>query len=82
MATEIAGKIMDAIGEQLVGLFILEGPEYAWEPRVGRNDPRIQGLIKEGWLRPCVLRFGFEAMDTGVTWTEAAKFAIEQSYGE
>lgn len=65
------------IGEQLIGLFIQKGPDHAWEPRSGRSHPHVQAMIEGGWLRPCVLRAGFEAMDTGVTWTNAAIVALQ-----
>ena len=44
----------------------------SWEPRGGRNHPATEELLAGGWLRHCTLRFGFEAMGTGVTWTAAA----------
>lgn len=50
--------------------------DRGWEPRGGRRDPTIARLIDGGWLKPCVMRCMYEAMDTGVTWTDAAKAAL------
>ncbi|PCI28008.1 hypothetical protein COB52_04210 [Candidatus Kaiserbacteria bacterium] len=50
----------------------------AWEPPRGRNHPYIVKLIKAGYLKHCVMRCGFEAFDTGVTWTDAGKLAVSE----
>ena len=44
----------------------------AWEPPDLRH-PLIVSLIDDGWVKPCTMRCGFEAFDTGVKWTEAAR---------
>jgi len=50
----------------------------AWEPPKGRDHPFIATLVNAGYLKHCVMRCGFEAMDTGVAWTEAgqAQFSV------
>ena len=44
----------------------------AWEPR-DRCHPFIGMLIDGGWVKYCAMRCGFEAFDTGVNWTDAAR---------
>lgn len=47
--------------------------DIGWEPRAGidYNEP-VKRLLDEGWLKRCVMRCGFEAMNSGVRWTKAA----------
>jgi hypothetical protein len=47
----------------------------AWEPP-DRNHPTVKSLIDGGWVKPCPMRCGFEAFDTGVKWTDAARIAL------
>lgn len=47
--------------------------DIGWQPKGGRDHPSVKQLIENGWLEPCIMRFGFEAMDTGVAWTDAAR---------
>lgn len=47
----------------------IKGP--AWEPENMKSDLLLE-LINAGWLRRCAMRFGFEAFDTGVKWTDPA----------
>ncbi len=44
----------------------------AWEPPDLRSPLLVQ-LIEAGWLKRCPMRCGFEAFDTGVTWTGAGR---------
>jgi hypothetical protein len=53
----------------------------AWEPP-DLKRPWIKQLIADGYLRPCTMRCGFEAFDSGVEWTSAARAAITASSTE
>lgn len=48
----------------------------AWEP-TDREHPQVKALIDGGWVRHCPMRCGFEAFDTGVKWTDAARLALK-----
>lgn len=47
----------------------------AWEPPDMRH-PIIADLIERGFIRRCTMRCGFEAFNTGVTWTDAGRTAV------
>jgi len=47
----------------------------AWEPADVRH-PQVKALVDGGWVKPCQMRCGFEAFDTGVKWTDAARIAL------
>lgn len=49
----------------------------AWEPPSLRH-PSVVALIDGGWVKVCTMRCGFEAFDTGLQWTDAARayFAV------
>ena len=47
----------------------------AWEP-THRDHPQVKSLIDGGWLKTCPMRCGFEAFDSGVKWTDAARIAL------
>lgn len=49
----------------------------AWEPPVPKF-PWLITLIEAGYLKRCDMRCGFEAFkDSGVTWTEAGRQAVQ-----
>lgn len=45
----------------------------AWEPDCGLRHRFVEALIAGGWVKVCTMRCGFEAFDTGLTWTDAAR---------
>jgi hypothetical protein len=45
----------------------------AWEPKSGLNHPFVAALLDGGWVKICTMRCGFEAFDTGLTWSNAAR---------
>lgn len=49
----------------------------AWEPPA-LNYPWLQRMIAAGFLRRCTMRCGFEAFDTGITWTDAGHIIMRQ----
>jgi hypothetical protein len=56
---------------QLANLWIKTGGR-AWEPPSLRH-PSVIALIEGGWVKVCTMRCGFEAFDTGLKWTDAAR---------
>jgi len=44
----------------------------AWEPP-SLKHPSVTALIEGGWVRICTMRCGFEAFDSGLQWTDAAR---------
>jgi hypothetical protein len=75
-AREIASSDL----EQLDKLFAHTSGE-AWEPKGGRDLPWIVRMVDSGYLRHCVMRCGFEAMDTGIKWTDAGRRVMERRAG-
>lgn len=57
--------------KQLADLWAKTGGK-AWEPADHRH-PFIGMLVDGGWVKYCAMRCGFEAFDTGVNWTDAAR---------
>lgn len=51
------------------------GKGKAWEPP-DIEHPTVKVLIDGGWVKRCQMRCGFEAFDTGVKWTDAARIAL------
>lgn len=53
----------------------------AWEPQSGLSHPFIATLIDGGWVKICTMRCGFEAFDTGLNWSDAARayFAAKEA---
>jgi hypothetical protein len=45
----------------------------AWEPECGLRHPFVAALIDGGWVKICTMRCGFEAFDTGLNWSDAAR---------
>lgn len=48
----------------------------AWEPG-DLHHPHVKTLVDGGWVKRCHMRCGFEAFDTGVSWTDAARLALQ-----
>ena len=44
----------------------------AWEPPA-LNHPLIVQMIDGGWVKRCTMRSMFDAFETGVKWTDAAR---------
>jgi len=57
--------------EQLAKLWRATGGK-AWEPP-SLHHPSAVALVNGGWAKVCTMRCGFEAFDTGLQWTDAAK---------
>jgi hypothetical protein len=67
---------------QLDRLWTMTGGQ-AWEPGAGFSHPFVAALIDGGWVKISTMRCGFEAFDTGLVWSDAAKryFAARAASG-
>lgn len=75
-ATAQARQVKAPSAEALGRLWAHSGGK-AWEPGSGLQHPSVLRLIEGGWVKVCTMRCGFEAFDTGLNWTDAARAYFE-----